>query len=113
MARPSKDTSKTYLEKLEDDIKSNNSPFSLILGALIVLVVGILLFNFFKGTDENITPTGETTEQVDVSPDKLPGKYTVKEDDTLFLAIVKLILFFLPLGMVRFRRDNEGSNYFC
>lgn len=84
MARPKKTTKETYFDKLENEIKSNNSPFSLILGALIILVVGVLIFNFFsqKGT-EDLGPASET-QQADVSPDNLPGQYTVKEGDTLF-----------------------------
>ena len=40
MPRTSK---KTYIEKLEDEVKSKQSNVSLILGALIVLVAGILI----------------------------------------------------------------------
>ena len=77
-------SSKTYLDKLEDEIKSNNSPFSLILGALIVIVVGVLVFNFFNQRNQDLGPASQTDQAGDVSPDKLPGKYTVKEGDTLF-----------------------------
>ena len=80
----SKKSSTTYLEKLEDEIKSNNSPFSLILGALIVIVVGVLVFNFFNQRNQDLGPASQTDQAGDVSPDKLPGKYTVKEGDTLF-----------------------------
>lgn len=82
MARPAK-SSKTYFEKLEDEIKTNNSPLSLVLGALIILVVGILVFNYFSQRNQgNLGPASET--EGDVTVDKLPGKYTVKEGDTLF-----------------------------
>jgi len=77
-------SSKTYLDKLEDEIKSNNSPFSLVLGALIVIVVGVLVFNFFNQRNQNLGPASQTDQAGDVSADKLPGKYTVKEGDTLF-----------------------------
>ena len=80
----SKKSSTTYLEKLEDEIKSNNSPFSLVLGALIVIVVGVLVFNFFNQRNQDLGPASQTDQAGDVSPDKLPGKYTVKEGDTLF-----------------------------
>lgn len=83
--------SKTYLEKIETDLKSNQSRLSLILGALIVLVVGILVFNYFNKPQSELGPsqTSDQTQQEDVTPDKLPGKYTVKEGDTLFLIAVK------------------------
>lgn len=89
MARSKATSSKTYFDKLEDEIKSNNSPLSLILGALIILVVGILIFNFFNQKGAENIGTGEKVEQGDVSPGKLPGKYTVKEDDTLFMIAEK------------------------
>lgn len=75
----------SYLEKLESDIQSNQSKISMVLGALIILVVGILIFNYFNKGKSSLGPAQQIqqTEQ-DVSPDKLPGKYTVKENDTLF-----------------------------
>lgn len=84
MARPKKTINETYFDKLENEIKSNNSPFSLILGALIILVVGVLIFNFFNQKDQEVGPASSTEQAGDVAPDKLPGKYTVKEGDTLF-----------------------------
>lgn len=80
-----KQASKKYLEKLEGDIQTNQSKVSLILGALIVLVVGILVFNFFNKPNSDLGPAQQTQiEGQDVSKDSLPGKYTVKEGDTLF-----------------------------
>ena len=77
-------SNKSYFDKLEEEIRSNNSPLSLVLGALIILVVGILIFNYFTQKNKGDINTGQQTQQGDVSPDKLPGKYTVKEGDTLF-----------------------------
>ena len=77
----------SYLEKVSQEVSSNQSKLSLVLGALIILVIGILVYNFFQRGKTDLGPAQTTTieEQVgDVSPDKLPGKYTVKEDDTLF-----------------------------
>lgn len=82
-----KKTSSNYLEKLENEIQSNQSKVSLVLGALIVLVVGILVFNYFNKSKTDLGPAQQTQEeqaQQDVALDKLPGKYTVKEGDTLF-----------------------------
>lgn len=82
-----KKTSGSYFEKLEGDIQSNQSKVSLVLGALIVLVVGILVFNYFNRNKTDLGPAQQTQkedEQQDVSKENLPGKYTVKEDDTLF-----------------------------
>lgn len=77
----------SYLEKLESNIQSNQSKVSLVLGALIVLVIGVLIFNYFNRSKPSLGPaqqTEQTETQGDVSPEKLPGKYTVKEGDTLF-----------------------------
>ena len=93
MARPKKTSSAkdssisdNYFDKLEGDIKSNQSTLSLVLGALIVLVVGVLLFNYFsRNKNAEVGPSQTTQEaQGDVSPENLPGNYTVKEGDTLF-----------------------------
>lgn len=90
MARTAK---KTYIEKLEDEVKSNKSNLNLILGVLIVLVAGILLYNYFNRNKSDLGPAQQTKQddqqEDDVSPDNLPGKYTVKEGDTLFLIAEK------------------------
>lgn len=80
-------SSSSFLEKLEGEIQSNQSKVSLVLGALIILVIGILVFNYFNRNKASLGPAQQITQtetQQDVSPDKLPGKYTVKEGDTLF-----------------------------
>lgn len=83
-------TTNTYWDKLDTEMKSNQSKLSMILGALIILVVGILIFNYFRGGRETLGPAQHTQEVGgDVSPENLPGKYTVKEDDTLFLIAEK------------------------
>lgn len=81
-----KKASSGYIEKLENEIQSNQSRVSMVLGALIVLVIGILVFNYFNRNKATLGPAQTTqTENQDVSADKLPGKYTVKEGDTLFI----------------------------
>lgn len=86
MPRPKKQ--KNYLDKLQTEVESNQSRLSLILGVLIVVVVGILVFNYFNKNNAQVGPASQTT-QGDVAPDELPGKYTVKEGDTLFLIAEK------------------------
>lgn len=78
----------SYLDKLDSEIKTNQSKLSMVLGILIVLVIGILLFNYFQKGKDNLGPA-QQTQQEDVSADSLPGKYTVKEGDTLFLIAEK------------------------
>lgn len=79
-------SSETYLEKVNKEVSSNQSRLSMILGALIVLVIGILVFNYFNKSKPFLGPSQQTeqTQQEDVTIDKLPGKYIVKEGDTLF-----------------------------
>ena len=73
--------------KIEGEIKSNQSKVSMVLGALILLIIGILIYNYFSKPKPALGPaqqTGQQTTQADASVDSLPGKYTVKEGDTLF-----------------------------
>ena len=81
-----------YLGKIENEIKSNQSRLSMVLGVLIILVVGILVFNFLNKNKPSLGPAQNTQEEQppqDISSDKLPGKYTIKEGDTLFLIAEK------------------------
>lgn len=75
------------LEVLEKDVNSNQSKISMVLGALIVIIIGVLVFNYFNRNNATLGPAQQTAqkENQDVTPDKLPGKYTVKEGDTLFI----------------------------
>ena len=77
------------LEKLETEVHSNQSKVSLVLGALIILVIGVLVFNYFNRNKTSLGPAQQTQKEEDLSPDKLPGKYTVKEGDTLFIIAQK------------------------
>lgn len=83
----------SYLDRIETEIRSSHSRLSMVLGALIILVIGILVFNYFNRSKPEIGPSSQTaqqqTEQSDVSPDNLPGKYTVKDGDTLFTVAEK------------------------
>ena len=82
-----------YLTKIESDIKANPSKVSMVLGALIVLVIGILSFNYLNKSKPSLGPAQQNNQQetisADVTPDNLPGKYTVKDGDTLFLIAEK------------------------
>lgn len=83
-----------FIDKIQNDLEKNQSYLNLILGALIVVVLGVLIFNYFnKPTEDtgNVTPVAEqsTDENGDVKKESLPGKYTVKEGDTLFIIAQK------------------------
>ena len=86
MARPKK-TTKSYIERIEEEVNTNQSKLNLILGALIVLVIGVLVFNYFNRNKVGETKSQDTQQEQqsgDVSVENLPGKYTIKEGDTLF-----------------------------
>lgn len=78
----------SLISKVQSEFKSNQSYLNLSLGLIIVLVVGILVFNYFKKDESGLGPAQETalTDETtsDVTVGDLPGKYTVKEGDTLF-----------------------------
>lgn len=76
----------SLLQRLQAQLQLNQSYVGLILGLLIILVGGVLVFNYFKQNQASLGPAEQTTEseQKDVEPEDLPGKYTVKEGDTLF-----------------------------
>lgn len=84
--RNGKASEQNLFDRLQQDLTTNQSYLNLILGALIVIVLGVLLYNYFTKNQE-VGPsqqTSQTQEDGDVAKDKLPGKYTVKEGDTLF-----------------------------
>lgn len=76
----------SYLDKIEEKAQANQSKVSLILGGLIILVIGLLIFNYFNKGKSSLGPAQQAQQQEkqDVSKDNLPGSYTVKEEDTLF-----------------------------
>lgn len=77
------------LNRLQDDIQKNSSYLNLILGALIVFILGVLVFNYFKQGRLGPSQQAGPQTQGDVSKDQLPGKYTVKPGDTLFMIAQK------------------------
>lgn len=81
-------TEKSVFSNLQVDLQNKQSFLNLILGALIVIVLGILLFNYFnRPQTDNIGPAQQSNQQPqsqDVNKKNLPGKYIVKEGDTLF-----------------------------
>lgn len=88
--RPKKTSStpdNSLFEKVRGEFQTNQSYLNLSLGLIIVLVVGVLVFNYFKKDQSNLGPAQQTAaenELIDTQPENLPGKYTVKEGDTLF-----------------------------
>jgi len=81
---------KSFLETL----KLNESTLSTIIGALVVIVVGVLIFNYFKQAPkkESITPEAAKSEKEIILeeqggkqvPANLPVKYKVTAGDDLW-----------------------------
>lgn len=67
----------SFWEKINYNAEANQSKLSMILGALIILVIGILVFNYFNRPKPNLGPSQQTEN---ISSEK----YRVKEGDTLF-----------------------------
>lgn len=83
---------KTYLDKISSEVQASQSKLSMILGSLIILVTVILLFNYFNRGKESLGPAQKTQiqqEQEMTTTIDTEGKYTVKENDTLFLIAQK------------------------
>lgn len=77
------------LKKLLKNIKLNESTISMILGALVIVVIGALVFNYFRGVErpeeeakpEEIKLIEEGGKLV---PEALPSEYQIKEGDDLW-----------------------------
>jgi nucleoid-associated protein YgaU len=74
-------------EKIQYDLQHNQSYLNLILGGLIVVVLGVLVYNYFTRPTNDLGSSEQMTAeetQGDVAKTSLPGKYTIKQGDTLF-----------------------------
>lgn len=78
-------SAESLLQNFQKEVGSKQSYFSLVLGLLIIIVIGILVFNFFnKAQPASDSLQSGNSQQEDVKPENLPGKYQIKEGDTLF-----------------------------
>jgi len=80
---------KNWLKK----IKLNESTISTILGGLVVMIVGLLIFNYFRVGKKGEISIEKPKESAETSviknsegniPENLPVKHKVKEGDTLW-----------------------------
>ena len=81
---------KNFLKK----IKLNESTISVILGVLVVVVVGTLIFNYFRNVGKEEIEEGQPTQTVDevklieedggLIPEGLPITYKVQTGDNLW-----------------------------
>lgn len=72
------------------NLKLSESYVSMALGLLVVIVIGILLFNFFSGRGKPEAPTpGVKTEEEQLAPVSLPTSHTVASGESLWLIAEK------------------------
>ena len=81
---------KVVLKKGLKKVKVNESTISVILGGLVLVALGLLVFNYFRSVNRNrvVTeqPTGQITQtpQAGTTPQGLPTTYTVTSGDSLW-----------------------------
>lgn len=75
-------------QKLIKAAKLSESYLSMGLGLLVVIIAGILIFNFLKGRGAQLTLPGlqapETAEEIVEEKPSLPTKHTVAEGESLW-----------------------------
>lgn len=80
------DSLKTALKEL----KQNESTISMLLGSLVIIIVGVLLYNYFTGgsnpqiTDSSSSTETEQTESADDGTQELPTAHVIKAGETLW-----------------------------
>ncbi len=80
---------KSWLEKSLKKVKLNESKISTILGIAVVVVIGLLLFNYFRGlknsTQQIPTETSEQeSQEVEGTTESGEGQYVVQKGDNLW-----------------------------
>jgi nucleoid-associated protein YgaU len=64
-------------------LKLNESTVSMVLGALVIVVVGVLVVNYFRGQEGTTLPTGVTTQEI--GSKELPTNHIVAAGETLWI----------------------------
>jgi nucleoid-associated protein YgaU len=95
------------LQSLLKRIKLNENNISMILGALILIVIGVIVVNYFKSLEPTDTlPTGVQTENTDQV--KLPAKHIVEAGETLWSIAEKY--FKSGYNWVDIQKENNLTN---
>lgn len=91
------------------NLKLSESYISMALGLLVVVVIGVLLFNFFSGRGKPGIPTpGVKTEEGQLAPVSLPTSHTIADGENLWLIAEKY--FNSGYNWVDIARENQLSN---
>lgn len=85
-------TEEGRLKSLLKKIRLNESTISMVLGVLVIVVVGALIFNYFKGVSR-FQPEKEEVKPEEIKlvekegkffPEGLPAEYQVQKNDNLW-----------------------------
>ena len=71
-------------KSLKESFETPDSYVSLALGLAVVLVIGMIAFNYFKAKNQPATSEAEKKTEEAKTAATLPAKYTVKAGDTLW-----------------------------
>lgn len=81
------------LKELLKKLRLSEQNISMVLGALVVIVIGVLIFNYFRGVSPETTPEETTApgevklieEEGKLVPEGLPKTHTVQVDEHLWM----------------------------
>ena len=72
------------LKNILKSLKLNESTISMVLGALVIVVVGILVVNYFKDQGKGTIPFFSTGTKTEVSESTLPKTHSVAKGENLW-----------------------------
>ncbi len=104
------------LKELLKKLKLSEQNISMVLGALVVIVIGVLIFNYFRGVGTEVTPEeapvpGEVKlieEEGKLVPEGLPKTHTVQTGEHLWM--IAKNYFGSGYNWVDIARENNLAN---
>lgn len=104
------------LKELLKRLKLSEQTVSMVLGALVIVVVGVLIFNYFRGVGKKTTPTEPVQpggvklieEGGKIVPEGLPTTYKVEKGDHLWA--ISLKFFNSGYNWIDIARENRLKN---
>lgn len=109
-------TEEGRLKSLLKKIRLNESTISMVLGVLVIVVVGALIFNYFKGVSR-LQPEKEEVKPEEIKlvekegkffPEGLPTEYQVQKNDNLWKIAEKF--YGSGYNWVDIARENKLKN---
>jgi nucleoid-associated protein YgaU len=78
------------IKKLLKSLKINENLISSVLGGVVVILMGVMIFNYFKSVNRTGTLTEEAAVKVEEVNGTEGGVYEVKKDDELYKIAEKI-----------------------